>query len=241
MDRIFLCADPCRGNMPPVRRTGRARVGENGSSLLDCTQVPRGRMSAYRWKEVLFSIRVQRGKSIVKQGISIRKAVETDIDCIGKLYEDICDHLEKHNNYSGWKKGIYPVRADAEKGLMENALYAAWAGEKIAGTVILNHEPEEGYKNGKWLTEDDYRYIYVIHTLAVHPEFLKCGIGTKLLMFAEQKARKEGCVSIRLDVVKGNIPAEQLYQKCGYQLMGTVSLGYEAYGLPWYHLYEKVL
>lgn len=40
-------------------------------------------------------------------------------------------------------------------------------------------------------------------------------------------------------VVKGNLPAERLYQKCGYQLVGTVSLGYEEYGIPWYDLYEK--
>ncbi len=51
-------------------------------------------------------------------------------------------------------------------------------------------------------------------------------------MFAERVSREERCVSIRLDVVKDNIPAERLYQKCGYQLIGTVSLGYEAYGLP---------
>lgn len=60
-------------------------------------------------------------------------------------------------------------------------------------------------------------------------------------MFAEQVAREEQCISIRLDVVKGNIPADQLYQKCGYQLIGTVSLGYEEYGRPWYNLYEKIL
>ena len=60
-------------------------------------------------------------------------------------------------------------------------------------------------------------------------------------MFAERAARREQCISIRLDVVKDNIPAERLYQKCGYQLVGTVSLGYEAYGLPWFHLYEKIL
>ena len=96
----------------------------------------------------------QRGKSIVKRDIHIEKAVEADIDCIERLYEDVCDYLEMHKNYPGWKKGIYPVRQDA---------------------------------------------------------------------------------------VKGKIPAEQLYQKCGYQLTGTVSLGYEEYGLPWYQLYEKVL
>ncbi len=114
-------------------------------------------------------------------------------------------------------------------------------GEKTVGAVTLTHEPEDGYGNGKWLTEDDYRRIYVVHTLAVHPDFLKCGIGTELLVFAERVAREEQCVSIRLDVVKDNIPAERLYQKCGYQWAGTVSLGYEAYGLPWYQLYEKLL
>lgn len=177
----------------------------------------------------------------MEQEVQIRKATEADLDCIENLYEDICDYLEAHRNYPGWKKGIYPVRRDAEKGLAANGLYIACLGQKAAGTIILNHEPEEGYKNGKWLTEDNYRHIYVIHTLAVHPDFLKHGIGTELLMFAEKPAREEHCTSIRLDVVKENIPAKQLYQKCGYQLTGTVSLGYEAYGLPWFDLYEKLL
>ncbi len=173
--------------------------------------------------------------------LRIRKAVEADLDGVGKLYEDVCDYLDAHGNYPGWKKGIYPVRRDAERGMMANALYVARIGERTVGTVILTHEPEDGYGNGKWLTEDDYRRIYVVHTLAVHPDFLKCGIGTELLVFAERVAREEQCVSIRLDVVKDNIPAERLYQKCGYQWAGTVSLGYEAYGLPWYQLYEKLL
>jgi len=177
----------------------------------------------------------------VKQSIHIEKAVESDLDSIGKLYEDICGYLETHRNYPGWKKGVYPIRQDAEKGLAADALYIARIGAETAGTIILNHEPEAGYRNGKWLTTDDYRYICVIHTLAVHPDFLKCGIGTELLMFAEQVAREEQCISIRLDVVKENIPAEQLYQKCGYQPAGTVSLGYEADGIPWFNLYEKLL
>ena len=178
---------------------------------------------------------------MVKQDIQIRKAVEADLECIERLYEDACDYLETHRNYPGWKKGIYPARCDAEKGLMENALYVAQTGKRIVGTLMLKHEPEEGYKNGKWLTADDYEHIYVVYTLAVHPGYLKCGVGTELLQFAEQAAREEECVSLRLDVVKDNVPAERLYQKCGYQFVGTVSLGYEAYGLPWYNLYEKLL
>lgn len=177
----------------------------------------------------------------MKQNIQIRKATESDLDCIENLYENICGYLETHKNYPGWKKDIYPTRCDAEKGFQADGLYIARIDSKTAGAMILKHEPEEGYKNGNWLTEDDYQHIYVVYTLAVHPDFLKCGVGTELLMFAERVARTEQCISIRLDVVKDNFPAEQLYQKCGYQFIGTVSLGYEAYGLPWYNLYEKIL
>lgn len=180
-------------------------------------------------------------KPSLNQDIQIRKAVEADLDYIEKMYGDICDYLETHENYPGWRKGSYPVRRDAEKGLAANGLHIARLRGKTAGSIILKHEPEDGYKNVKWLTKVDYRHIYVVYTFAVHPGFLKNNIGTELLMFAERAAREEQCVSIRLDVVKGNTPAERLYQKCGYQLIGTVSLGYEAYGLPRYHLYEKVL
>lgn len=159
----------------------------------------------------------------MKQNIQVRKAVEADIDDIEKLYDDICDYLAAHKNYPGWKKGIYPVRRDAEKGFMANGLYLAQTREKIIGTIILKHEPENGYQSAKWLTKNDYRYIYVVYTLAVHPDYQMYGVGTQLLMFAEHVAREEQCVSIRLDVVKDNIPAERLYQKCGYQFIGTVS------------------
>ena len=106
---------------------------------------------------------------------------------------------------------------------------------------MLRHEPEEGYRVGHGLTPDDYAHIYVIYTLAVHPDFLRRGIADKIFRFIECLAGKEGCISIRLDVVKGNVPAERLYQKFGYQCIGTVSLGYEDFGLPWFNLYEKVL
>ena len=177
----------------------------------------------------------------MKTLITIRKAVESDLNSIENLYNEVCDYLSIHSNYPGWKKGIYPVRDDAEKGLKEEALFIAQIDGKTAGTFILRHEPEDGYKNVNWMTENDYARIYVIYTLAVHPNFLNHGVGMEMLMFAERLAREEQCISIRLDVVKGNVPADQLYKKCGYEFRGTVSLGYEAYGLPWYNLYEKVL
>lgn len=97
---------------------------------------------------------------------------------------------------------IYPTSEDALCGIREGALYVLEVNSHIAGTIILRHTPEEGYKNAIW---------------------------------------KGLCIALRLDVVKGNIPASRLYQKCGFQYIDTVSLGYEAYGFPWYELYEKPL
>ena len=169
------------------------------------------------------------------------KADIKDLEEISRLYDAVCDYLCTHQNYPGWIKGVYPTGEDAKAGIEERSLYVAKEQNKIVGALILRHKPEEGYKNVAWASQSDYEKIYVVYTLAVHPDQMGLGIGEKLLDFAEEVARKEGCVSLRLDVVKGNLPAENLYRKCGYQYVGTTSLGYEAYGLPWYNLYEKIL
>ena len=53
---------------------------------------------------------------MVKQDIKIRKAVETDLEHIEKLYEAICDYLETHRNYPGWKKVFIRFAAMPKKG-----------------------------------------------------------------------------------------------------------------------------
>ena len=173
--------------------------------------------------------------------ITVEKAALSHLEEIGRLYDTLCDQLRSGRNYPGWQKGVYPTAADAERGIREGALYIAKAEGEIAGTVILRHTPEEGYQTVRWLSESDYGRIYVLYTLAVHPRWQRRGVGERLLRFAEEKARAEGCLSLRLDVARGNEPAERLYRRCGFQYVGAASLGYEAYGLPWFELYEKML
>ena len=171
----------------------------------------------------------------------IRKASFNDVEQITTLYNTLIDYLDATHNYPGWAKNIYPTSEDAFLGIKEEALFVLEVNSHIAGTIILRHKPEEGYRNAHWKVKGTYDQIYVIYTLAVHPNYLHQGIGGALLQFAEDLGKEEKCVALRLDVVKGNTPAIRLYQKCGFQYIDTVSLGYEAYGLPWYELYEKPL
>ena len=47
--------------------------------------------------------------------------------------------------------------------------------------------------------------------------------------------------SIRLDVLKGNVPAEKLYSRMGFKYPCTLSMYYEDVGLTDYKIYELSL
>lgn len=54
--------------------------------------------------------------------MNLRKACETDIDQIEKIYDLILSEEESGNATIGWIRGCYPVRSTAEKALEENSL-----------------------------------------------------------------------------------------------------------------------
>lgn len=173
--------------------------------------------------------------------INIELGKTGDVDELEKLYNDLNDYLAQGVNYPGWIKGIYPVRQSAVEGIEEGNLYVARIDGKIAGTIILRHKPEPAYAEAKWNFESDYSDIFVIYTFAVHPDFLKCGVGKALIAFACEHGIQNNAKAIRLDVYENNIPAIKLYEKCGFKYVAKVDLGYAEYGLDWYKLYEKLL
>jgi ribosomal protein S18 acetylase RimI-like enzyme len=173
--------------------------------------------------------------------ITIRLGTKHDIDELELLYDSMNDHLAATTNYSGWKKGIYPIRATAEDGIKEGCLYVAVAGDKIVGTFILRHEPEPAYLPVKWMKPLTYEEVFVIYTFVVHPDHLGHGVGQALLNFASQHGAQSNMKALRLDVYENNLPAIRLYEKCGFQYIATVDLGLSEFNLPWFKLYEKLL
>lgn len=169
------------------------------------------------------------------------KGTQEDIDALAALYDGLNDYLEENTNYPGWKKGIYPTRDVAVKGIEENTLHVARLNGTIVGTVILNHEPEAAYDEVKWKSETDYQWILVLRTFVVDPKYMKIGVGKAIMEYCDAFGLQEGAKSIRLDVYENNMPAIKLYERCGYEFVGTVDLGFGEYGLDWFKLYEKLL
>lgn len=144
--------------------------------------------------------------------LEIRKGKMQDIEELAALYDELNDYLETHINYPGWRKGIYPVRKDAEQGIRENSLFVALEDDQIIGTVILRHQPEPGYELVDWHNSFDYKDIFVIYTFAIHPLFLRHGIGKEMIKFVLDYAAKMEMKAVRLDVYEKNVPAISLYE-----------------------------
>lgn len=171
----------------------------------------------------------------------IRKAKPENMAKLEGFYDDVLEYLNATHNYPGWRKDLHPTMEEAFKSMEEDCLYLAFADESIAASMVLdNHSDMEG-ACVSWQTAAPAERIYFIHTLAVHPEHMKRGLGESFVRFAEETAAANNGAAIRLNVLKGNEPAVRLYKKCGFRYIDTVSLGYERYGLPWFEVYEKVL
>lgn len=177
--------------------------------------------------------------------LAFRKAVPADIEPVGQLYDAICEYLESHVNYSGWRKGCYPTVEDAEAGAAAETLFVAADGERIVGALILTHASEESYAGVDWhlgQKEPEAEEILEIHTFAVHPDYLHRGVGRQFVKFVLSYAAEQGIKAVRLDTYEKNEPAVRLYEGCGFQYMGLADLGLgESFGLKWFKLYQYVL
>lgn len=177
----------------------------------------------------------------IENNITIRLGTPEDLDALVQLYDAVCDHMAAAVNYTGWKKGAYPARQDAEEGIRDGILYLAEEDGEAMGSFILSHRQEDAYAGVKWQADLPERDVLTIYTFMVDPQKRGRGIGREMLHFAASQGLAQGAKAIRLDVYEKNLPAIKLYESAGFRYIDTVSLGLEDIGLDRFLLYEKLL
>ena len=168
----------------------------------------------------------------------IKKACIHDFDKVMEFYDDVCDALVNAEYSPGWKKGIYPYPDDVYDAISQNTMYIAYRNEKIISCMIVNHEYNEEYKKIMWEYDDLDEDIYVIHMLAVHPSLQSQGICKYMIDYVKDMANDHHVKSLRLDILKGHLPAKKAYEKCGFVFKGSVEMYYEDTGKTYYDVYE---
>lgn len=143
--------------------------------------------------------------------------------------------MESKNIYQ-WTTD-YPNKQAFEKDIVRNELYVLLWDKEIIGCIVISTFIDKEYQPVKWLTPNNNN-IY-IHRLAVHPNFQRKGYAQQLMAFAENYARQQKAVSIRLDTFSQNKRNQLFYEQRGYTKLEDIYFPNQS-EYP-FHCYELVL
>lgn len=171
----------------------------------------------------------------------IRKAEKKDDSALCRFYEEVCD-AQKACEYSPrWHFGIYPAPEDLSAYIENGEAYLTMSGAEIAAACVLRRGEDPLYQAVVWPTNARPDEVGVMHLFAVHPKFRRRGYSDAMLDWLIARAETSGIRVLRLDVVKGNLPAEKLYPAHGFRFVEERTVFYEDTGDLAVRLYELVI
>ena len=148
----------------------------------------------------------------------IRRGVHEDLTPILEITKNCAVKMDAMGIYQ-WNEN-YPNRNAFINDIKNNELLVFTKGALLVGCIALCTKMDDVYKDVKWLTKD-VKSLYV-HRLAVDPQFQKKGIGKKLMDYAEDFAKKNNFISIRLDTFSKNKNNMRFYERRGYKRLEKV-------------------
>ena len=172
--------------------------------------------------------------------LSIQNASRTELSAVWRFYEEVCDALAESAFSPGWHLGIYPNMSELSEQIAAGELLIASCDGRIAAAAVLTGD-DPAYASAAWLHTAETAELCVLHLFAVHPDFRGKGVSDAVLEAIIEWAEKNGKRLLRLDVVKGNLPAERLYRRHGFVFCEEREVWYEDTGEITVRLYEREL
>jgi len=148
----------------------------------------------------------------------IRIAKISEIPDILVIVKACAEHMIANEIYQ-WNE-YYPSQDAFEKDIERNELFVLEVDRLVIGTVVISTFMDEEYKAIDWLSPNENN-IY-IHRLSVVPEEQGKGYAQELMDFAEDYARKNNFLSVRLDTYSQNKRNQKFYEKRGYQRLDDI-------------------
>ena len=164
--------------------------------------------------------------------LQIRRAGTAEFAAVREFYYAVMDEMKDAEFKPGWKRDIYPRR---------NFCGRRWIGASSASAMIVSCEYNESYDGAPWSVDAADEELLVVHALGVRPSFAGQGIAKVMTQYAIRLGRETGMKTIRLDVLKGNVPAERAYRKVGFAYCRTARMFYEDTGWTEFDLFEYIL
>lgn len=117
------------------------------------------------------------------------------------LWQDVFGHATGHNDASL----AIDKKVDAADGLF----FLALKDGAVVGTILAGYDGHRG-----WL-----------YSVAVHATHRNQGIGSALVLHAEEELARRGCMKLNLQIVEGNEKVAAFYESLGFSVEPRVSMG----------------
>lgn len=173
----------------------------------------------------------------MKSSNTITYAETKDFPSVYALFKDVCDaQKDGYNTY--WNMEIYPQAEDLKNHIDNHEMYLFRQDEKIAAAMVIADDETEEYCKADWKVQAAGDEVCYLLLLAVHPKFRGQHIAYELMRYMIEAARRDGKKALRLAVVRGNLAAEQLYRKTGFQYITEYTVHYEFTGEVIFNIFE---
>ena len=167
--------------------------------------------------------------------IKIELATLNELDRVKEIAEACAKNMIENNIFQWNDK--YPSREIFKEDIKNKSLYVSKIDQEVVGCIMFSFRKDDVYKTVNWITEDEYN-LY-IHRLAVDPIFQKRGIARKMMDFAEDFAKSNNYISVRLDTFSQNPRNNKFYKSRGYNKLDDVYFPRQS-EFP-FHCYEKLV
>lgn len=147
----------------------------------------------------------------------IRLAMLTDLDNLLMIKDLVIADMAKHNIFQ-WDH-TYPnldiLRQDIENG----DLYVIEENGTVCGFACIDTKQASEYATLDWHSPKE---AYVIHRLAIHPDFGGKGYASMMIKFSESLALANNIRDLRIDTFCHNHRAQALFKKSGFEYIGDI-------------------
>lgn len=172
--------------------------------------------------------------------INLRKAKIEESEAILKFYQNMIDSIKGTEFKPKWGED-YPNLEFIESSIKKQELYIYTKEKAIIACVVLNNRFDPEYENIDWMIDAEPQEIVIIHAFAVTSDFAGKGIGKEIFNKVKDNALKDNQKTIRLDIINGNVGAQKVFEKFGFEYIDTVEIFHDIVGLEKFHLYEYLL
>ena len=149
--------------------------------------------------------------------IELKKVIPEEFGKITDFYRYVIEKNVTMSTYCPWKYGLYP-NDDVLKGYIDKGeIYYYKNDNEIVSCIVIMDNQDPLYKDINWKHKYSPEEIAVIHLFCVNPDYMRQGIGPRVIGAALDMAKSMGKKAVQLDALAINKPARKLYEKIGFK------------------------